>query len=151
MSFSVLAFAAALRAVVLARSAACFASARLSALSEDPPAPWKLVSIHIRCSPKTGKSNHQLAMNRKQMFDLHRIGERSMVVEEAVIRKVNEELKEKKEKDELILKKSEGGDDMAMTGDNKQKSLSSSTIVPRPLHRLFEVTHAFALSLQMEI
>ena len=74
-----------------------------------------------------------------------------MVVEEAICRKANKELKEKKEKDELILKKSEGGDDMAMTGDNKQKSLSSSTIVPRPLHRLFEVTHAFALSLQMKI
>ena len=92
--------------------------ARLSVLSKDPVALWNLVSIHIRCSPKTGESDHQLTMNRMQMFDLYRIGERSMVVEEAVCRKANKELKEKKEKDELILKKSKGGDDMAMTNNN---------------------------------
>lgn len=67
-------------------------------------------------------------MNRKQMFDLHRIGERVMIVEEAVCRKANEERPKEEEKN--------GGDDMA---------------VPRPLLRLFEVAHAFALSLQMEI
>jgi len=129
--------------------------ARLSVLSEDPAAPWKLLSIHIRSLPKTGESDHQLAMNRKQMFDLHRIGERAMIVEEAVCRKANEESKEKnkKEKNDNILSTTsdEGGDDMVVSDDKELTSLSSSPIVPRPLHRLFEVTHAFALSLQMEI
>lgn len=105
--------------------------ARLSVLSESPSASWKLLSLRVRCSPKTGESDHQLAMNRKQMFDLHRIGERAMLVEEAVCRKENEGRASKDSGD------IDGG--------------PPSPIVPRPLLRLFEVTHAFALSIQMEI
>jgi len=121
--------------------------ARLSVLSEDPEAPWKLLSIHIRCSPKTGESDHQLVMNRKQMFDLHRIGERAMIVEEAVCRNANEELKSKQNKEKTNVTTSNGGGDGMDMSDDKE----SSSIVPRPLYRLFEVSHAFALSLQMEI
>ena len=97
--------------------------ARLSVLSESPTAPWKLLSVRVRCSPKTGESDHQLTLNRKQMFDLHRIGDRCMIVEEAICRK------------------------KAENGGLKAREV----VVPRPLRRLFEVTHAFALSLQMEI
>ena len=50
--------------------------ARLSVLSKDAHAPWKLLSIHVQYSPKTGESDHQLVLNKKQMFDLHRIGKR---------------------------------------------------------------------------
>ncbi|KAL7532660.1 hypothetical protein ACHAXR_004767, partial [Thalassiosira sp. AJA248-18] len=128
--------------------------ARLSVLSEESHAPWKLLSIHVRCSPKTGESDHQLVMNRKQMFDLHRIGERCMLVEEAVCRKTNEA----REKKDLATAAGDngGGDDVVAMeeDDNKQQATlpsPSSPIVPRPLHRLFEVTHAFALSLQMEM
>ncbi|KAL9189708.1 hypothetical protein ACHAXT_009383 [Thalassiosira profunda] len=121
--------------------------ARLSVLSESRDAPWKLLSVHVRCSPKTGESDHQLAMNRKQMFDLHRLGERAMLVEEAVCRKANED-RETMPKEESNKKKEEG-DDAAMSDGDGQPQLPK--IVPRPLHRLFEVTHAFALSLQMEI
>ena len=77
-----------------------------------------------------------------------------MIVEEAVCRKANEELKEKvkEKKDNNVKTSGEEGDDMATSDHVKeQKSLSSPSIVPRTLHRLFEVTHAFALSLQMEI
>jgi len=110
--------------------------AKLSVLNEDPStASWKLLSIHVNCSPKTGESDHQLVLNKKQMFDLHRIGERCMIVEEAVCRKMNEEAE--------------------ATGSNGTVSMSDekkqTPVVPRPLYRLFEVAHAFALSLQMEI
>lgn len=100
--------------------------ARLSILSESPTAPWKLLSINVQCSPKTGESDHQLRMNKRQMFDLHRISERVMIVEEAICKKA----KEKNEEDGGVLVKS---------------------IVPRPLLRLFEVTHSFALSMQLEM
>lgn len=109
--------------------------ANLSVLSERPDAPWKLLSLHVRCSPKTGESDHQLVMNRKQMFDLHRIGERAMAVEEAVCRKSNERLME----------------DAGETGTTGGSLRERKPAVPRPLRRLFEVAHAFALSLQLEM
>ena len=121
--------------------------ARLSVLSEDPSAPWKLLSVRVRCSPKTGESDHQLVMNRKQMFDLHRICERAMIVEEAVCRRANEDGSKMRAR---------GGDngDEGSRGDGPDDAVAGdgepSAIVPRPLARLFEVTHAFALSLQME-
>ncbi|KAL3796692.1 hypothetical protein HJC23_009992 [Cyclotella cryptica] len=105
--------------------------ARLSVLSESPNAPWKLLSLRVQCSPKTGESDHQLRMNKKQMFDLHRIGERVMIVEEAICKKIAE-------KNQL----SENDDEKVITSPN---------VVPRPLLRLFEVTHAFALSMQLEM
>ncbi|KAL7483356.1 hypothetical protein ACHAW6_009007 [Cyclotella cf. meneghiniana] len=105
--------------------------ARLSVLSESSNAPWKLLSLRVQCSPKTGESDHQLQMNKKQMFDLHRIGERVMIVEEAICKKIAE----KKEQSE----------------SNEEKVFTTSNIVPRPLLRLFEVTHAFALSMQLEM
>jgi len=109
---------------------------KLSVLNEDPnTASWKLLSIHVNCSPKTGESDHQLVLNKKQMFDLHRIGERCMIVEEAICRKVNEEAEASK------------GGDISMSDDKEVQT----PVVPRPLYRLFEVAHAFALSLQMEI
>ncbi|KAL7545173.1 hypothetical protein ACHAWF_008525 [Thalassiosira exigua] len=111
--------------------------ARLSVLSESPDAPWKLLSVRVRCSPKTGESDHQLAMNKKQMFDLHRIGERAMLVEEAVCRKANEARRNAD---------AEGEETEGVGGER-----GNVAIVPRPLLRLFEVTHAFALSLQMEV
>jgi len=144
--------------------------ARLSVLSEHPDAPWKLLSVHVRCAPKTGESDHQLGMNRKQMFDLHRIGERAMIVEEAIWKKRRERLAveamkgnaredAKKEKEEE--KKSEEGNDGGAdndehtvtvdTGEHGNINPSSTPSVPRPLHRLFEVTHSFALSLQLEM
>ncbi|KAL3788547.1 hypothetical protein ACHAW5_009393 [Stephanodiscus triporus] len=112
--------------------------ARLSVLSEDASASWRLLSVRVRCSPKTGESDHQLVMNRKQMFDLHRICERAMIVEEAVCRRANEEAR----------RRSRDGDGASsvLCDDGEPRA-----IVPRPLYRLFEVTHAFALSLQMEI
>jgi hypothetical protein len=120
--------------------------ARLSVLSEDANASWKLLSLHVRCSPKTGESDHQLEMNKKQMFDLHRIGERAMIVEEAICRKANEALRNSA----TITAKSE--DDNAMEIDGKKViEMTSSPIIPRPLLRLFEVTHTFSLSLQLEM
>ena len=119
--------------------------ARLSVLSEDPSASWKLLSIQVQCSPKTGESDHQLVLNKKQMFDLHRIGERCMIVEEAVCRKANKELKKKK------CIKDAGDDGDVVMGNEQTPTPSTSPIVPRPLYRLFEVCHAFALSIQMEI
>jgi hypothetical protein len=121
--------------------------ARLSVLSEDPSAPWKLLSVRVRCSPKTGESDHQLVMNRKQMFDLHRICERAMIVEEAVCRRANEDGSKMRARggDNGDEGSRADGPDDAVAGDGEP-----SAIVPRPLGRLFEVTHAFALSLQME-
>ena len=111
--------------------------AKLSVLNEDPStASWKLLSIHVNCSPKTGESDHQLVLNKKQMFDLHRIGERCMIVEEAVCRKVNEEAEATSKRGDVSI------------SDDKEVQ---TPVVPRPLYRLFEVAHAFALSLQMEI
>ena len=107
--------------------------ARLSILSESHDAPWKLLSLHVQCSPKTGESDHQLRMNKKQMFDLHRIGERVMIVEEAICKKKSQEDK--------------NGDNSNNTGMEVDKS----SIVPRPLLRLFQVTHSYALSMQLEI
>lgn len=115
--------------------------ARLSVLSEEPSAPWKLLSLHVRCSPKTGESDHQLRMNRKQMFDLHRIGERAMIVEEAICRKANEKL--------TTIDKDDS--DATMTDENEPTEATPSPLIPRPLYRLFEVAHAFALSLQIEM
>ena len=118
--------------------------ARLSVLSEDADATWKLLSLHVRCSPKTGESDHQLGMNKKQMFDLHRIGERAMIVEEAICRKANEAMKS------AAAKTINVENDM----DVDEKDLlqkTSSPLVPRPLLRLFEVTHSFSLSLQLEM
>lgn len=113
--------------------------ARLSVLSESSSAPWKLLSLHIQCSPKTGESDHQLGMNKKQMFDLHRIGERAMIVEEAICKKLNDGLKDaNKEKDSMEV-------------NGNEQVLVSSPVVPRPLLRLFEVAHTFALSLQLEM
>ncbi|KAL7427855.1 hypothetical protein ACHAXH_000693, partial [Discostella pseudostelligera] len=119
----------------------CPMEACLSVLSEEPSAPWKLLSLHVRCSPKTGESDHQLRMNRKQMFDLHRIGERAMIVEEAICRKANEKL--------TTIDKDDS--DATMTDENELTAPSPLPVVPRPLHRLFEVAHAFALSLQIEM
>ena len=111
--------------------------AKLSVLNEDPStASWKLLSIHVNCSPKTGESDHQLVLNKKQMFDLHRIGERCMIVEEAICRKINEEAE------------AAGSNGTISMSDDKEVQ---TPVVPRPLFRLFEVAHAFALSLQMEI
>ena len=119
--------------------------ARLSVLSEDANASWKLLSLHVRCSPKTGESDHQLGMNKKQMFDLHRIGERAMIVEEAICRKANEAMKN-------TTTTTESKDENAMEIDGeKPAETASSPLIPRPLLRLFEVTHAFSLSLQLEM
>jgi hypothetical protein len=121
--------------------------ARLSVLSEDANAAWKLLSLHVRCSPKTGESDHQLGMNKKQMFDLHRIGERAMIVEEAICRKANEAMESTTSTTTNIE------DENVMKTDDKdcKETTASSPIVPRPLLRLFEVTHAFSLSLQLEM
>lgn len=108
--------------------------ARLSILSESPDAPWKLLSLQVQCSPKTGESDHQLRMNKKQMFDLHRIGERVMIVEEAVSRKL-----------------AEGQSNGSNDADGAKIEIDRKAIVPRPLLRLFEVTHSFALSMQLEM
>jgi len=120
--------------------------ARLSVLSEDANASWKLLSLHVRCSPKTGESDHQLEMNKKQMFDLHRIGERAMIVEEAICRKANEALKNN------ATTTTTSEDENAMEIDGKKViEMTSSPIIPRPLLRLFDVTHTFSLSLQLEM
>ena len=125
--------------------------ARLSVLSEEPSAPWKLLSLHVRCSPKTGESDHQLRMNRKQMFDLHRIGERAMIVEEAICRKANEtKLLSTLEKEDSEVEK-EGSDVIMMEESEPIIAPASSPFIARPLYRLFEVAHAFALSLQIEM
>ena len=119
--------------------------ARLSVLSEDANASWKLLSLHVRCSPKTGESDHQLGMNKKQMFDLHRIGERAMIVEEAICKKANEAMKN-------ATTTSESKDENAMEIDGEETAkIAPSPLIPRPLLRLFEVTHAFSLSLQLEM
>ena len=107
--------------------------ARLSILSESTNAPWKLLSLRVQCSPKTGESDHQLHMNKKQMFDLHRIGERVMIVEEA------------------ICKKGEKSDETQSDQDTNMVEVEKNSIVPRPLLRLFEVTHTFALSMQIQM
>lgn len=114
--------------------------ARLTVLSEDRFASWKLLSLQVCCSPKTGESDHQLCMNKKQMFDLHRIGERAMIIEEAICRKA------------MKTNEATNEDENAMeTADKAGKDSASSPIIPRPLFRLFEVTHAFSISLQLEI
>ena len=111
--------------------------ARLSILSESPDAPWKLLSLQVQCSPKTGESDHQLRMNKKQMFDLHRIGERVMIVEEAICKK-----SQKSQRDNLNTTTTQMNDGII----EKEQS-----IVPRPLLRLFQVTHSYALSMQLEM
>ncbi len=75
------------------------------------------------------------------MFDLHRIGERAMIVEEAICRKANEKSKAMKKENT----------DVTLIDDNETTAPTHSPLVPRPLYRLFEVAHAFALSLQIEM
>ncbi|EJK62315.1 hypothetical protein THAOC_17077 [Thalassiosira oceanica] len=70
------------------------------------------------------------------MFDLHRIGERAMIVEEAVCRKAN-------------VDRNGCSESKKETVD--EKGTAAGSRIPRPLLRLFEVAHAFALSLQIEI
>lgn len=57
--------------------------ARLTVLDyEDETAPWTLLSLDIHAHPKTGESSHQLEPNNKQKYNLHRICEKVMKVEE---------------------------------------------------------------------
>jgi hypothetical protein len=72
-------------------------------------------------------------MNKKQMFDLHRIGERVMLVEEAICKKDAE----KQHKNDF--------------GNDDNDGMEIEKTVPRPLLRLFEVSHSFALSMQLEM
>ncbi|KAL7506977.1 hypothetical protein ACHAXN_004193 [Cyclotella atomus] len=124
--------------------------ARLSILSETDSPYWKLLSVQVQCCPKTGESNHQIKMNKKQMFDLHRIGERVMIVEEAVCKKIMEE-------EQLQSAKNQSGDDDGEVDKARDTNATTiidtekKSIVPRPLLRLFEVTHSFALSMQLEM
>ena len=135
--------------------------AHVSVLSESKYASWKLLSINVSCIPKTGESDHQLCMNHKQMFNLHRICERSMIVEEAICvreqrRKEEEEVaaatdKEKKEKKIATNNNKDVNEDVSSMNIDDNRVLLHDDIVSRPLYRLFEVAHTFALSLQMEL
>jgi hypothetical protein len=125
--------------------------AHISVLSESQAASWKLLSITISCIPKTGESDHQLIMNHKQMFNLHRICDRAMIVEEAIC--VREQQRRKEEdnnnddnKQDVSSMNIDNNDD-----DDDDRGLQPDAIVPRPLYRLFEVAHTFALSLQLEL
>ena len=92
----------------------------------------RLLSIEVNVSPKTGESSHQLEPSNRQKFDLHRLCEATMKQEEERIRQLELNMKSKNigggglERDHTIL-------------------------VPQPLNCLFNVAHAYATSLQLEM
>ena len=134
--------------------------ARLTVLSESDAAEWTLLSINVAVAAKTGESNHQLNLSKKQMFDLHRLCARSMIVEEAQTKKLNEiEDGSKSDTDGAGKKKDQNGTDSMevqsvaslVVGDKTFLRQRDGTVVSRPLSCLFDVAHTFAVSLHLEV
>lgn len=105
--------------------------ARVTILSEQttPLPPWKLLSIRVQVSPKTGESNHQLELSSEQMFNFHKLCVVAMNQEEA------------------NLLKTEKKTEIRMSGTSGFKR----NLVATPLARLLEMSHIFSISLQMDI
>jgi hypothetical protein len=110
--------------------------ALLTVLSTSTPSEWSLLSIEVRVQPKTGESNHQLEATNRQRYNLHRLAALAMAKEEARIRRA-----QKKEED----------DESSSTNVSLAWGTPLETSVARPLNRLLEVAHTFALSWQLEM
>jgi len=108
----------------------------LTVLSTDHPARWTLVSIEVHAQAKTGQSSHQLDTSNRQRFDLHRLCALAMNKEER--RAEAENMDQERSDTERIL-------------DEVDIRSTTSKLVARPLHTLFQVAHIFALSWQLEI
>ena len=149
--------------------------ALLTVLSTSTPSQWSLLSIEVRAQPKTGESNHQLEASLRQRYNLHRLAALAMAKEEARARKLatEKETKEDETAAAAIAANTDHSTDadndkqaqkQPMNGDSKPAAtVASSTAaddntlsheliaMARPLNRLFEVVHTFALSWQLEI
>jgi hypothetical protein len=152
--------------------------ARVTVLSEDDDAPWTLLSLDVTTQPKTGESSHQLDPNNHQRFNLHRLCAQAMAVEEERHKQqqkkddeTNNEEKTTSSAKRIKLENEETDDDGDKVMANKnqdqlesdslgEKSSSASVVTitrttrlscARPLRRLFEVAHTFAVSLQLEM
>lgn len=133
--------------------------ALLTVLSTSTPSQWSLLSVEVRATPKTGESNHQLEASNRQRYNLHRLSALAMAKEEAQIRKLNKADEEEAEA-EASNSDTASADAIMMHGDVKAAvtTTNAATILTtevqrmaRPLNRLFEVVHTFALSWQLEI
>ncbi|CAB9497839.1 expressed unknown protein [Seminavis robusta] len=127
--------------------------AMLTVLSTSTPSEWSLLSIEARVQPKTGESNHQLEASNRQRYNLHRLAALSMAKEEARVR-----IAQKKDDEESSVKtsttdgkKSEATDDATATNPSVASGPTANSLVARPLNKLFEVAHTFALSWQLEM
>ena len=88
----------------------------------------RLLSIDVNVQPRTGESSHQLEPSNRQKYDLHRLCEETMRREEQYIRQPKSN---------------------SPSGRIDQNDILSK--IPRPLHCLFHVAHAYATSLQLEM
>jgi hypothetical protein len=110
--------------------------ALLTVLSTSTPSEWSLLSIEVRVQPKTGESNHQLEATNRQRYNLHRLAALAMAKEEARVRRAQKE---------------ERDDESSSANASLAGGPSMDSAVARPLNRLFEVAHTFALSWQLEM
>lgn len=133
--------------------------ALLTVLSTATPNEWSLLSIEVRAQPKTGESNHQLEATNRQRYNLHRLCALAMSKEEARVRRLKED--QNNDEQNLAAENTKVNGNLKLpaniNGDLKPSiSASANTthgasLVARPLNRLFQVAHTFALSWQLEI
>ena len=140
--------------------------ALLTVLSTSTPSEWSLLSVEVRAQPKTGESNHQLEASNRQRYNLHRLSALAMAKEEARVRKLKVTLDEETSKQDAATaahgKDTTKTEPPTMNGDSKPAAAASANansnetdaellLMARPLNRLFEVVHTFALSWQLEL
>lgn len=120
-----------------------------------------LLSLDVSCSSKTGESTHQIETNNLQKFNLHRVCERAMSLEEARFREAKAKARDhevQSEKDGATLSKTENGDiyengsgKINVKVDCSDVLKKIKVIAAKPLERLFDVANSFLTSQQLEI
>jgi hypothetical protein len=101
---------------------------------------WTLLSLSVNVQAKTGEFNHQLEASNRQRFDLHRLAALAMSREERACEKQQQQEQQER-------KKAEGEE--ASNDDNN--NATATTVVSKPLERLFRVANTFLLSWQLEV
>jgi len=121
---------------------------------------WSLLSVEVRVTPKTGESNHQLEASNRQRYNLHRLSALAMAKEEARVRKLKAEQESEENENGTIISNGNAKSAVINMNGNGQPFSSvaietngdgNSALIPRPLEKLFEVVHTFALSWQLEL
>lgn len=120
--------------------------ALLTVLSTSTPSEWSLLSIEVRAQPKTGESNHQLEASNRQRCNLHRLSALAMAKEEARARKLQKDAAEAQS-----ISDETNEEDKVAKQQNGELKPAPELLVARPLNKLFEVAHTYALSWQLEL